>query len=173
MTTPNPADPADPRAAAERIVALAEKAEPGPWTTGGFTYPNDPEKIRTSIWGPRREPHHQSGLWIADDVTVNESNFIAEARALAPILARAYLDSNPPLVWREYSINEEDEASFPIVMDDQHWARSDGNWKGVRAKEGYDLHNLAFRRDVGDRIEIACLASNGEPWPVRLAEVRE
>jgi len=121
MTTPNPADPADPtdpRAAAERIVALAEKAEPGPWTTGGFTYPNDPEKIRTSIWGPRREPHHQSGLWIADDVTVNESNFIAEARALAPILARAHA------LPAASTCDSTARASAPSGADAAHAARS-------------------------------------------------
>jgi len=125
MTTPNPADPADTRAAAEMIRDLAGSPD---------------------------------------------FDAVAMVNQLAPILARAYLESNPPLVWRRFEecgIQEFDPTTYQWKSGEDDLG---GNGAGA---QGFDLFGWHSEEWVTGGIWIACLASNGEPWPVRLAEVRE
>jgi len=159
MTTPNPADPADPQAAARRIVELDKRATPAPWTweepKGGVYLEGGTEEVL-------RVHDHPDGLReLHQDVMRAENaenlTFIEEVRTLAPILARAYLDSNPPLVWR--SKDELHELPGGLFQ----WKQGED----YGATLGWELNMW----ETSEPIWIACLASNGEPWPVRLAEV--
>lgn len=83
---------------------------------------------------------------------------VAMINQLAPLLARAWEEEHPELVWKS-------KALLGELPGEDLFQWRDGEDRGVTL--GWEM-NL-WEADV----EIACLASNGQPWPISLLEVQE
>ena len=102
---------------------------PLPWSLGGTFMPHS-DNPRTVIYGPRAEPHHQSGPAVARDISVADGEFAVRAcNAFGPLteLAEAI---------RSIRDDQTSDAIFGGQTTDQRRRASDTYASRIRDQAG-------------------------------------
>ena len=114
----------------EEIVALEEKATPGPWHTAGTFNPNS-DRPTQWVWGPAA-PGDQSGECIAQDVTVANARLTVALRNSIPTLKEAV-----KVIERQNEVIEKKHDALVVAMTwIDNWSPNftdEEEWKGDEA----------------------------------------